>query len=75
LDFTPDADPDLIVTANVDVTEPMGAEVYVYLSAGKESYIARVDAHTLARPGTTHKVVFNTEKAHLFCKETEASIR
>lgn len=75
LDFMPDADPDLIVTANVDVTEPMGAEVYVYLSAGNESYIARVDAHTLARPGTTHKVVFNTEKAHLFCKETEAAIR
>ncbi|NLJ59818.1 MAG: sn-glycerol-3-phosphate ABC transporter ATP-binding protein UgpC [Firmicutes bacterium] len=75
LDFEPDADPELIVTANVDVTEPMGAEVYVYLSAGKESYIARVDAHTRARPGTTHKVVFNTQKAHLFCKDTEASIR
>jgi multiple sugar transport system ATP-binding protein len=75
LDFTQDADQDLIVTANVDVTEPMGAEVYVYLSAGNDSYIARVDAHTRARPGTTHKVVFNTEKAHLFCKDTEASIR
>ena len=75
LDFVKDADPDLVVTANVDVTEPMGAEVYVYLSVGRESYIARVDAHTRARPGTVHKVVFNTQKAHLFCKETEASIR
>ena len=74
LDFEQDADPDLIVTANVDVTEPMGAEVYVYLSAGKDSYIARVDAQTRARPGTTHKVVFNTEKAHLFCKDTEIAI-
>ncbi|NLS44763.1 MAG: sn-glycerol-3-phosphate ABC transporter ATP-binding protein UgpC [Firmicutes bacterium] len=75
LDFAPNADTDTIVTANVDVTEPMGAEVYVYLSGGKDSYIARVDAHTRARPGTIHKVVFDTKKAHLFCKDTEVSIR
>jgi ABC-type sugar transport systems, ATPase components len=64
-----------IVEADVDVTEPMGAEVYVYFSSGENSFIARLDASTSARDGAKHKVGFNMMKIHLFDKDTEEVIR
>ncbi|MBO8142828.1 MAG: sn-glycerol-3-phosphate ABC transporter ATP-binding protein UgpC [Firmicutes bacterium] len=63
------------ITARVDVTEPMGSEVYVYLSVGEHSFIARFDSATKARDGEPHQVVFNMDKMHLFDAETELAIR
>ena len=34
------------ITAEVDVTELMGNEIYLYLLTGKKSFIARVDPRT-----------------------------
>lgn len=62
------------VTAMVDVTEPMGAETYIYLSIGDHSFIARVDAATQARDGRQHKVFFDMKKIHLFDRDTEQAI-
>ena len=58
----------------VDVTEPMGSTVYVYLTAGKDALIADVDAETAAKDGEPLDVVFDMNKAHLFDPETEVAL-
>jgi multiple sugar transport system ATP-binding protein len=73
-DKVPDAAPDQIVTGQIDVSELIGAEVYLYMSVGDHSIIARVDAHTVAKDGAKHQVVFNNERLHLFDKDTEKAI-
>lgn len=64
-----------VMEADVDVTEPMGAEVYVYFSTGENTFIARLDAATTAKDGSKLKVGFNMGKIHLFDKDTEEVIR
>ncbi len=61
--------------AQVDVTELMGNEVYLYLLTGKQSYVARVDPRTRARVGNRMRVVANLDKVHFFDKATEKTIR
>lgn len=73
--FVPENERVGAVTAQVDVTEPMGAEVYVYLSAGDNQFIGRFEAHTAAEAGKSHQVVFDLNKMHLFDAETELAIR
>lgn len=63
------------INAKVDVTEPMGAEVYVYFSAGDNVFIARLDVATSAKDGSMLKVAMNMAKIHLFDKQTEQVIR
>lgn len=64
-----------VIEADVDVTEPMGAEVFVYFSSGDNSFIARLDATTSAADGSKLKVGMNMNKIHLFDKDTELVIR
>lgn len=66
---------DTFVDAMVDVTEPMGAEVFVYLSRGESSFIARLDVATKATDGEELRVAIDMRKAHLFDRETEEVIR
>ncbi len=75
LDDTPNALPENIVTAQVDVTELIGSETYLWVSSGPHNFIARVNAHTKAEDGAEHKLVFNNQKIHLFDKETEKAIQ
>jgi multiple sugar transport system ATP-binding protein len=58
----------------VDVTEPMGSTVYVYLTAGKHSLIADLDAETKAKDGEPLDVIFDMGKTHLFDPETEVAL-
>ncbi|NPV79717.1 MAG: ABC transporter ATP-binding protein [Firmicutes bacterium] len=74
-ELVPNPPEDRVVTASVDVMEPMGSEVYLYLSSGDNSFVARVDPHTRARDGMTHQVVMNTDRCHLFDPKTERAIR
>ena len=52
--------------AVVDVTEPMGAETYVYAKAGGGSFIARVEGVTDLRPGSPAAIPVYMPHAHLF---------
>jgi multiple sugar transport system ATP-binding protein len=63
------------VEAKVDVTELMGNEINLYLLAGQDSIVARVDPRTDFRMGDKVQVAFNMDKAHLFDPETEKAIR
>ena len=63
------------VTVNVDVLEPLGAEVFLYLSGSDgENFVARVDPRTKAKAGTQMPVVFNLDKMHAFDPDTEEAI-
>jgi multiple sugar transport system ATP-binding protein len=63
------------VVVNIDVLEPLGAEVFLYMStADGENFVARVDPRTKAKPGTQHNVVFNLDKMHAFDPDTEEAI-
>ncbi len=68
--------PNAIISADVEVTELMGSETYLYLkTTGKdENIIARVDPRTASRQGETIKVCFDVTHLHFFDKETEQTI-
>jgi multiple sugar transport system ATP-binding protein len=63
------------IEATVDVTELMGNEVFLYLLAGRQSFVARVDPRTRARIGNTVRVIVNLDQLHFFDKATEHVIR
>ncbi len=65
---------DEIIVGTVDVSELLGAEVNLYMSVGEHSFTASVDSHTRATDGEKHQVVFNSNKIHLFDKQTEKAL-
>ena len=66
---------DWTADAMVDVTELMGAEIYLYLSMDEDTnLIARVSSRSKAKSGDTVKVAFDITHAHFFDKETEKCI-
>ncbi|MGH2626982.1 MAG: ABC transporter ATP-binding protein [Anaerolineales bacterium] len=69
-----DAPPEWTVRTTVDVHEPIGSDIILYLTAGEHTVIARVDAHSEARMGKPAEVVFNMRKLHLFAPETSQAI-
>ncbi len=64
--FVTNPNPDYQAKALVEVVEPMGAEVYIYLRSGKHSFIARVDAHDKADVNQELTMVFDMKKTHFF---------
>jgi multiple sugar transport system ATP-binding protein len=62
------------VRTRVEVVEPTGSEVYLYLVLGQNTYGARVDARTEAEPGYILDVSFNMDKMHAFDPETTMSV-
>ena len=65
---------DSTIDAYVDVTELMGAEIYLYLTVGETNLTARVSARTTSRAGDTIKIAFDTARMHIFDKDTEKCI-
>jgi len=63
------------VEVNVEVTELMGNEIFLYLSNGEHNFIARVDPRTRVHMGDKMEVVFNMENMHIFDRETELAVR
>lgn len=65
---------DSTISVYVEVTELMGAEIYLYLVNNEQNLTARVSARSQARAGDTIKVALDVNRIHLFDKETERSI-
>ncbi len=63
-----------IIDCNVEVTEMMGSETYLYLNCDGNPMIARVDPRSKAKAGDVIKVGIDVNKVHLFDKETEKVI-
>ncbi len=73
-DYVPGQINGAAVPAQVDVMEPMGSEIYLYLLSGKHSFVARVDPRSQARPGKTIDMMLNLDHLHVFDKSTEQSV-
>ena len=65
---------DSIIEADVEVTELMGAEIYLYLVADETNLIARVSPKSKTRAGDIVNVAFDMSRVHIFDKETERCI-
>lgn len=72
--FVSDAPPENIVRVNCEVVEPMGAEVYLHLNTGRNTFIARVGAHDRPLVNQDMDLVFDMSKVHFFAKENEKTI-
>ncbi len=66
--------PDCNVEADVEVTEMMGAETYLYVLVEGVQMIARVNPRNTAKAGDHISLNFDGNKIHLFDKETEQVI-
>ncbi|NLS85822.1 MAG: sn-glycerol-3-phosphate ABC transporter ATP-binding protein UgpC [Ruminococcaceae bacterium] len=62
------------IMADVEVSELMGSEIYLYLLYKGNKMTARVAPTSTARSGSQVKVALNTAKLHLFDPETEKTI-
>ena len=56
---------------HVEISEPMGAETYLYLTTGATEFIARVAPDHLHAAGENVRVHFDLSKAHLFDPASE----
>lgn len=65
---------DGVIDTDVEVTELMGAETYLYMNCEGQAINARVSPTSTARPGDKIKVALETDKIHLFDKDTEITI-
>ncbi len=66
---------DATLKTNVEVTELMGAEIYLYLNVGEEGkLIARVSSRSTTRAGDTINIGFDMTRLHIFDKDTERCI-
>ena len=72
---------DTTMDVNVDVTELMGAEIYLYIgfegmedATNGKDLIARVSSRSQARAGDQIKVAIDTSRIHIFDKDTEKCI-
>jgi multiple sugar transport system ATP-binding protein len=63
------------VETKVDVTELMGNEIFLYMTTGEHSFVARVDPRTRAQMGDQTEIAFNMNNMHLFDVDTEQAIR
>ena len=58
----------------VNIAEPMGSEIYLYLDYRNEQLTARVPPNRTYRSGEKVRVAINISKIHLFNPETEEAI-
>ena len=66
--------PDSIVGAKVEVVEMLGSETLLHMFIDEISCTARVNPRTKTRSGDLIKVAIDTNRVHLFDKETERTI-
>jgi multiple sugar transport system ATP-binding protein len=63
------------IQARVEIIEPMGAELYLYLTTGKNPFVARVEPHAKAEVDDNKTLQVDLNRIHFFDPKTEASIR
>lgn len=65
---------DITFLSTVNVYELLGAEVFLYFDIAGKPVTARLDPMTSARPGDSIRITMNTEKIHVFDRETGCAI-
>ena len=72
--FVSEASSENIVKGVIEIVEPMGAEVFLYITASGNSLIARVGGHDRPEVGQDLDLVFDMSKVHFFNNDTEETI-
>jgi multiple sugar transport system ATP-binding protein len=67
--FLPPGITPALVPADVDVTELMGNEIFIYLATGASTFVGRLDPRTSFRTGKSVQIAFNMDHVHLFESE------
>ncbi|HSL86491.1 MAG TPA: TOBE domain-containing protein, partial [Bacteroidales bacterium] len=62
------------IEAKAEVTEIMGAESYLYFTISNDEVTVRVNGNTKIRPGDLVRIAFNSERIHVFDKDTEETL-
>ncbi|MBQ7325096.1 MAG: sn-glycerol-3-phosphate ABC transporter ATP-binding protein UgpC [Clostridia bacterium] len=65
---------DAVIEATVDVTELMGAEIYLYMTSAGQKLTARVSPRSTTRSGDAVKIALDVSRVHIFDKDTEKCI-
>ncbi len=63
-----------VISCKVEITEMMGAEIYLYLDCEGIPLTARVSSRSTVRPGDEVKMAIDPNRIHIFDKETEDTI-
>jgi multiple sugar transport system ATP-binding protein len=66
--------PGSAIHAGVDVVEPLGSEILVYLAAGEQTMIAKIEPSVMPRVGETMDVALDLERVHFFDADTGESL-
>ncbi len=62
------------IKSRVEIIEPMGSELYLYLTTGKNPFVARVGPHVNAEIDEMRPLSVNMRKAHFFDPKTEKTL-
>ncbi|MCW3097606.1 MAG: carbohydrate transporter ATP-binding proteinCUT1 family [Chthonomonadaceae bacterium] len=62
------------VSVEVDVIEPLGSDVEMYIKIGELTLIATIDSASAAQVGDKIDVIFDMAKSHLFDPQTEQAL-
>jgi multiple sugar transport system ATP-binding protein len=68
------AEPGNTFKSLVEVTEPMGDRIHLYLATPPHTFVANVDAQCQAQDEQEIEIVVDLEKTHAFDKDTEKAI-
>ncbi|MDR0598627.1 MAG: sn-glycerol-3-phosphate ABC transporter ATP-binding protein UgpC [Treponema sp.] len=75
-DLTYTSDPgENVIPAAINVVEPLGADIHLWLTAGGQPMVARTEPYHTFKVGETVYFKVDMEKAQFFDRETELSLR
>ncbi|WDL98313.1 ABC transporter ATP-binding protein [Alicyclobacillus sp. ALC3] len=66
--------PDALVTAQVEVVEHMGSEIYLHVSVAGSTIIGRVNPRFTYTPGDSVELAFDMNRVHFFDEDTGVAI-
>jgi multiple sugar transport system ATP-binding protein len=66
----PEASHDTVLGVKVNVVEPLGDEMLLYLSTPSHDLIGKVDAHQKAQVGQDMQIAVDVARSHVFDSET-----
>ncbi len=74
MEFAPDAKDGTCIVSTIEVVEPLGAEIDIYVSTGSHQIIARIPPTSKAAVGDPVRLVPDQDRVVLFDMETEQAL-
>jgi len=68
------AEDENVVASQVSVVEPLGDEQIIYLTAGGQDFISKVDSHVRLEVGDTAQMVIDVGRVHIFDNASGANV-